>query len=197
MTRAIYSISAVDIRRNQIHCDVKCMYMITDVKGSSDMTLLITECILLSPATDAWLWIQRSSWMIIGSLRRYPHTVYTQKIMKHFSKYLLFNKCPCVPSVSLSWQTQFHLCHYAVSHDENEFPDAERFIPERWLRDSPSRSQHHPYSSVPFGVGVRACVGKRVAELEMYFALCRVSMTHVICTFTFTASISLLYVSYI
>ncbi|KAA0713405.1 Sterol 26-hydroxylase, mitochondrial [Triplophysa tibetana] len=60
-----------------------------------------------------------------------------------------------------------------LSHDENEFPDAERFIPERWLRDSPSRSQHHPYSSVPFGVGVRACVGKRVAELEMYFALCR------------------------
>ncbi|KAI7807783.1 sterol 26-hydroxylase, mitochondrial [Triplophysa rosa] len=70
-------------------------------------------------------------------------------------------------------KTQFHLCHYAVSHDENEFPDAERFIPERWLRDSASRSHHHPYSSVPFGVGVRACVGKRVAELEMYFALCR------------------------
>lgn len=70
-------------------------------------------------------------------------------------------------------KTQFHLCHYAVSHDENNFPDAERFVPERWIRDSPSRSQHHPYSSVPFGVGVRACVGKRVAELEMYFALSR------------------------
>ncbi|XDV36279.1 hypothetical protein PO909_006088 [Leuciscus waleckii] len=70
-------------------------------------------------------------------------------------------------------KTQFHLCHYAVSHDENNFPDPERFVPDRWLRASPSRSQHHPYSSVPFGVGVRACVGKRVAELEMYFALSR------------------------
>ncbi|XP_051987158.1 sterol 26-hydroxylase, mitochondrial isoform X2 [Xyrauchen texanus] len=70
-------------------------------------------------------------------------------------------------------KTQFHLCHYAVSHDESEFPDAEWFVPERWLRGNPSRSQHHPYSSIPFGVGVRACVGKRVAELEMYFALCR------------------------
>ncbi|KAB5584559.1 hypothetical protein PHYPO_G00108960 [Pangasianodon hypophthalmus] len=70
-------------------------------------------------------------------------------------------------------QTQFHLCHYAVSHDENEFPDPESFIPERWLRGGPSQSQHHPYSSIPFGVGVRACVGKRVAELEMYFALSR------------------------
>ncbi|KAI1899125.1 hypothetical protein AGOR_G00058320 [Albula goreensis] len=69
--------------------------------------------------------------------------------------------------------TQFHLCHYAASHDEAEFPDPERFYPERWLRGTPSRSQHHPYSSIPFGVGVRACVGKRVAELEMYFALTR------------------------
>ncbi|KAG9328528.1 hypothetical protein JZ751_013435 [Albula glossodonta] len=70
-------------------------------------------------------------------------------------------------------KTQFHLCHYAVSHNEAEFPDAERFVPERWLRGDPAQSQHHPYSSIPFGVGVRACVGKRVAELEMYFALAR------------------------
>ncbi|KAK3557469.1 hypothetical protein QTP70_027928, partial [Hemibagrus guttatus] len=70
-------------------------------------------------------------------------------------------------------ETQFHLCHYAASHDENEFPDAGAFNPERWMRGTPSRSQHHPYSSIPFGVGVRACVGRRVAELEMYFALSR------------------------
>ncbi|XP_070711594.1 sterol 26-hydroxylase, mitochondrial [Pempheris klunzingeri] len=74
-------------------------------------------------------------------------------------------------------KTQFHLCHYAVTHDEAEFVDAERFVPERWLRaeapGGPCFYQHHPYSFIPFGVGVRACVGKRVAEMEMYFALSR------------------------
>ncbi|XP_029986526.1 sterol 26-hydroxylase, mitochondrial [Sphaeramia orbicularis] len=81
-------------------------------------------------------------------------------------------------------KTQFHLCHYAVLHDEAEFVNAESFVPERWLRTpgggasprggaSPGSFRHHPYSFIPFGVGVRACVGKRVAELEMYLALSR------------------------
>ncbi|KAM4559963.1 sterol 26-hydroxylase, mitochondrial [Odontesthes bonariensis] len=80
-------------------------------------------------------------------------------------------------------KTQFHLCHYAASHDAAEFAQAEDFFPERWLRsETPSRHggratpgfyAHHPYSFIPFGVGVRACVGKRVAEMEMYFALSR------------------------
>ncbi|XP_068612448.1 sterol 26-hydroxylase, mitochondrial [Brachionichthys hirsutus] len=78
-------------------------------------------------------------------------------------------------------KTQFHLCHYAACHDEEEFVDAELFIPERWLRAAgpgPGHYQHHPYSFVPFGVGVRACVGKRLAEMEMYFALCRLMQNY-------------------
>ncbi|XP_013884158.1 sterol 26-hydroxylase, mitochondrial [Austrofundulus limnaeus] len=80
-------------------------------------------------------------------------------------------------------KTQFHLCHYAACHDEAEFVNPEDFVPERWLslgspsshagRATPGFYQHHPYSSIPFGVGVRACVGKRVAEMEMHLALSR------------------------
>ncbi|XP_026217848.1 cytochrome P450 27C1 isoform X2 [Anabas testudineus] len=80
-------------------------------------------------------------------------------------------------------ETLFHLCHYTVCHDEAQFVHAQRFMPERWLRAedtdsgcskaSPGFYQHHPYSFIPFGVGVRACVGKRVAEMEMHFALSR------------------------
>lgn len=71
----------------------------------------------------------------------------------------------------------FHFCHYTISRDESQFVDAEKFLPERWLRGReahPGCYQHHPYSSIPFGVGLRACVGRRVAELEMHFALTRV-----------------------
>ncbi|XP_077369937.1 sterol 26-hydroxylase, mitochondrial-like isoform X2 [Festucalex cinctus] len=73
-------------------------------------------------------------------------------------------------------KTQFHLCHYAVSRDSTQFARADAFVPERWLRGgraTPGLFRHHPYSFIPFGVGVRGCVGKRVAEMEMHFALCR------------------------
>ncbi|XP_007187996.1 sterol 26-hydroxylase, mitochondrial [Balaenoptera acutorostrata] len=71
--------------------------------------------------------------------------------------------------------TQFVFCHYVVSRDPCIFPEPDSFQPQRWLRKKQPdalRAQH-PFGSVPFGYGVRACLGRRIAELEMQLLLTR------------------------
>nr|KAF6336412.1 cytochrome P450 family 27 subfamily A member 1 [Myotis myotis] len=71
--------------------------------------------------------------------------------------------------------TQFVLCHYVVSRDPSIFPEPESFQPHRWLKKSQpdTLGVQHPFGSVPFGYGVRACLGRRIAELEMQLLLAR------------------------
>ncbi|KAJ3592410.1 hypothetical protein NHX12_007537 [Muraenolepis orangiensis] len=65
--------------------------------------------------------------------------------------------------------TSFGFSHYAISHDEETYPEPQRFDPDRWQRDG--RERPSPFGSIPFGFGIRGCVGRRIAELEMYLFL--------------------------
>ncbi|XP_056371132.1 25-hydroxyvitamin D-1 alpha hydroxylase, mitochondrial [Oenanthe melanoleuca] len=92
-------------------------------------------------------------------------------------------------------QTLITLCHYATSRDSRSFPAPDAFRPERWLRprdsgdtagdtagdspgdtagDSPGDSPRHPFASLPFGLGPRSCVGRRLAELQLHMALAQI-----------------------
>ncbi|XP_021465760.1 25-hydroxyvitamin D-1 alpha hydroxylase, mitochondrial [Oncorhynchus mykiss] len=69
--------------------------------------------------------------------------------------------------------TLITLCHFATSRNASFFPNPNAFQPHRWLNRDEG---HHPYASVPFGVGKRSCIGRRIAELEVYLALARILM---------------------
>lgn len=50
--------------------------------------------------------------------------------------------------------------------DEKYFQNPNDFIPERWIRNDTWNKQFQSYF-MPFGFGLRACIGKRIANMEM------------------------------
>ncbi|XP_052737991.1 cytochrome P450 CYP12A2-like [Bicyclus anynana] len=67
--------------------------------------------------------------------------------------------------------------HQALSKMEKHFPEPEKYIPERWITDKEDPLFHgnaHPFAWNPFGFGVRMCIGRRIAELEMETFLAKV-----------------------
>ena len=62
-----------------------------------------------------------------------------------------------------------------IYQESANFGDPMKFVPERWLRNVTeetdacphSMKQTNPFSFLPFGYGVRFCVGKRIAAMEL------------------------------
>lgn len=77
------------------------------------------------------------------------------------------------------------VCHYAIHHNEEYYPDSFRYRPERWLLAAPGggagggggggadKSLAHA-AFCPFGVGPRGCVGKSMAVKELMITTGRV-----------------------
>jgi len=59
-------------------------------------------------------------------------------------------------------------------NDEKNFPEPEKFKPERWLRGCPGQHTAHPFAAIPFSFGPRMCIGRRFAELEVYMLAIKV-----------------------
>ncbi|KAF2351404.1 Cytochrome P450 [Trinorchestia longiramus] len=72
----------------------------------------------------------------------------------------------------------------AMSRMEEYFERPLEFLPERWQRDRP-HGQIHPFASLPFSHGTRMCIGKRLAEQEIYTFLIRMVQRY---TVTFESS---------
>ena len=68
--------------------------------------------------------------------------------------------------------TTVTISHLAMSQNETYYPDAARFLPERWTREFEKSLPKGAYT--PFAAGPRVCLGKQFAMMEMLMVLATV-----------------------
>ncbi|XP_058818870.1 cytochrome P450 CYP12A2-like [Topomyia yanbarensis] len=73
--------------------------------------------------------------------------------------------------------TDVAMASMLLQNDELHFARAKEFLPERWLKEEafPGGKNINPFVYLPFGFGARACIGKRLAMMEMEMVISRIT----------------------
>lgn len=66
-------------------------------------------------------------------------------------------------------QTVLMINSQALGSNEEYFDNWKQFMPERWIEN---KTSINPFAHVPFGIGKRMCIGRRLAELQIHLSLC-------------------------
>jgi len=69
------------------------------------------------------------------------------------------------------------MANQITSQREEHFEDPEKYQPERWLnRDEYAHNDYQEYSYLPFGYGIRSCLGRNMAETQMMLLTAKVKI---------------------
>lgn len=69
--------------------------------------------------------------------------------------------------------------HYAIHHNPDYYPKPFDYVPERWLQDPAANPMHDGLEAArnafcPFSIGLRGCIGKGLAYVELTVTIARV-----------------------
>lgn len=91
------------------------------------------------------------------TLRLYPPAAFLTRFLPEAATVYGYN----IPASTL-----IVMSIYTSGRDSKYFKDPNEFLPNRWLREN-STGFPKVSASLPFGIGVRSCIGKRIAEVQL------------------------------
>lgn len=98
------------------------------------------------------------------TLRLYPPAPF-------LTRYLPESSTVC--GYSIPPQTLIVMSIYTSGRDKKYFQDSEKFLPDRWIRKD-GKGVLKISASLPFGIGARSCIGKKMAEDQLQDTLAKV-----------------------
>ena len=102
--------------------------------------------------------------IIFEILRKYPPLIRLERTSA--ADYKLANT-----NITLRAGQVVEIPIYAVHHSEKNYPEPERFNPDRFLPENKSKIK--PYTFIPFGAGPRNCIGLKFALMEIKLGLAK------------------------
>ena len=105
------------------------------------------------------------------SLRLYPVAPFVGRFLENDGKINGYN----IPKGVLALASL-----YTSGRDPANFTDSQKFIPDRWLRNE-DNNEHKVFKShatLPFAMGSRSCVGKKIASYEIHCLITKVTAHH-------------------
>lgn len=157
----------------------------SDTSSSTLITFVLACCAFPETLPKAWEELDR----IVGHHRSpswddEAKLVYTKAFVKEVFRWrsvAIIGGQPHAPTQDDEWNgflipkdtwTQGNV--WAIHHNEHEFPDPDRFDPERFLKDSPSsRPFPNERGYMTFGWGRRVCSGQGLAEQGTFLTVAR------------------------
>ncbi|CAG9786808.1 unnamed protein product [Diatraea saccharalis] len=100
-------------------------------------------------------------YVVKEAMRLYPVAPFLTRILPQESilgQYILNEGTPIIASI------------YTMGRDNNNFSEASKFMPSRWCRNDPRNFKlvnHIPSASLPFALGARSCIGRKIAMLQL------------------------------
>jgi cytochrome P450 len=157
----------------------------SDTSSSTLITFVLACCAFPEALPKAWEELDR----VVGPHRSpswedEPELVYTKAFVKEVFRWrsvAIIGGQPHAPVSDDVWNgyvipkgtwTQGNV--WAIHHNEKDFPDPDRFNPERFLKDSPdSRPFPNERGYMTFGWGRRVCSGQGLAEQGTFITVAR------------------------